>query len=114
MNKSIPQKLKAIAQAMNVTFTLNGKPANLDEVFSESGLLPALLRRADQLCSLCMGYGIGITFEENSSALLGVTAKFDDATPNTLRYLCVLDTLCELIYTSPSRELVPLDELMYD
>jgi intracellular multiplication protein IcmS len=108
------KKLKAIAKALKVTFTLNGKPANLDEVFSEKGLLPAIARRADQLASLCLGYGIGIKFEETTSALLGVSVEFDDIVPNAIRYLCILDILCELIYNSPSKELVPLDELMYD
>jgi intracellular multiplication protein IcmS len=110
----LPKKLKAIAKALKVTFTLNGKPANLDEVFSEKGLLPAIARRADQLSSLCLGYGIGIKFEETTSALLGVAVEFDDIVPNAIRYLCILDILCELIYNSPSKELVPLDELMYD
>ncbi len=110
----ISEKLKAVALALKVTFTLNGKPANMDEIFSETGLLPALVRRADQLCSLCLGYGLGITFQETTSSLLGVSVTFDDVIPNTIRYVCVLDVLCELIYNSSSRELVPLDELMYD
>lgn len=111
---NVAEKLKRIAKALKVTFTLNGKPANLDEVFSEKGLLPALARRADQLASLCIGYGLGISFEETTGALLGIAVKFDDIVPNSIRYLCILDVLCELIYNSASKELVPLDELMYD
>ena len=111
---SMNKKLAAVARATNANFTLNDKPISVDEVFAETGLLPAIARRADQLCSLCLGYGIGITFEENESALLGVTVTFDDMTPEILRYLCILDVLMELIQNSPSTTSTPLDELMYD
>ena len=106
--------LSGLSRSLNANFMLNEKSISYEEVFSDTGLLPAIARRADQLCSLCLGYGIGISFEEADSSLLGVRVKFDDVTPFTLRYLCILDVLCELVYTAPSREVTPLDELMYD
>lgn len=108
------KQLVSIATALKANFTLNGKSITPQEVFMETGLLPAIARRADQLCALCLGYGIGITFEEAERSVLGVRVTFDDVTPNLLRFMCIVDVLCELIQCSPSRDATPLDELMYD
>ncbi len=110
----IQRDLVAIAHALNANFTLNDRPISFEEVFKDTGLLPALARRADQLCSLCLGYGIGVSFEDVEKALLGVRVNFDEVTPNVLRYLCLLDVLYELIASGPSPDRTPLDELMYD
>lgn len=110
----INKKLAQLAVAMDANFMLNDKPISNEEVFSDTGLLPAIARRADQLCSLCLGYGIGISFDEAESSLLGVKVTFDDVTPNVLRFLCIVDVLLELIDSSPSKDTTPLDELMYD
>jgi intracellular multiplication protein IcmS len=114
MSKEITHKLSSIARALSANFTLNQRPISDEEVFSATGLLPAITRRADQLCTLCLGYGLGVTFEEADKSLLGVKVIFDEVTPNVLRYMCITDTLCELMHTGPSLSLTPLDELMYD
>ena len=103
-----------IARAMGARFSLNGRPMTIEEVFAPTGLLPAISRRADQLCSLCLGYGIGITFEEAEGSQLGVKVIFDEITPHVLRMLCVTDVLYELIQSTPRGEMSPLDQLMYD
>ena len=110
----ISKKLCALAKALGANFTLNDRPMSYEEVFKDSGLLPAISRRADQLCSLCLGYGIGISFDESEKSVLGVKVVFDDVTPNALRFLCITDVLCELIQSGPSPSSTPLDELMYD
>ncbi len=110
----ITKKMIRIAQTMNARFTLNGRSLSHEEVFSETGLLPGLARRADQLASLCLGYGIGATFEETQPSLLGVKVVFDEITPNVLRYLCIMDVLKELILRGGSSTETPMDELMYD
>lgn len=107
-------KLAIIARQLGANFTLHDRLLSLDEVFSEVGLLPALCKRADQLCSLCMGYGIGVSFEEVEKSQLGIRVAFDEATPGALRLMFLTDVLSELIHTSPSRDLVPLDDLMLD
>lgn len=111
---NLSKKLCSIAKAMNARFTLYGKPITYEEVFSEVGLLPALSRRADQLCSLCLGYGIGITFTDVDKSLLGIKVQFDEVTPNVLRLFCICDVISELMRVAPSRDQTPLDELMYD
>jgi intracellular multiplication protein IcmS len=107
-------QLCKIARTMGARFSLNGRPMTVEEVFTPQGLLPAISRRADQLCSLCLGYGIGITFEEAEGSTLGVRVIFDDITPNVLRLLCMTDVLYELIQSTPRGEMSPLDQLMYD
>lgn len=106
--------LGKIARTMGARFSLNGRPMTIEEVFAPTGLLPALSRRADQLCSLCLGYGIGVTFEEAEGATLGVKVIFDDITPNVLRMLCIADVLNELVQSTPRGDMTPLDQLMYD
>lgn len=110
----IAKSLSLICKSLNAKFYLNDKFISYDEVFADSGLLPAIARRADQLCSLCLGYGIGISFEESEKSLLGVRVIFDDVTPNVLRYMCITDVISELIQAGPSPDKTPLDELMYD
>lgn len=110
----IYKKIIVAAKALNTSFTLNGKPSTYDEIFSPTGLLPAIARRADQLCSLCLGYGIGVSFDEAEKTLLGVQVRFDDVTPDVLRLLCIVDVLNELIKAAPTPDATPLDELMYD
>jgi intracellular multiplication protein IcmS len=110
----IQKAMILISKSLKTNFTLKGKPISYEEVFSETGLLPALARRADQLCSLCLGYGIGVSFEEAENTLLGVKVAFDNVTPSSLRYLCITDVLTEIIQMSGSPINIALDELMYD
>ena len=110
----IPKCMSLIAASMNAKFYLNDRFVSFNEVFADTGLLPAIARRADQLCSLCLGYGLGVSFDEAEDALLGTRVIFDEVTPNVLRLLCMTDVLNELIQGGPSRDYTPMDELMYD
>lgn len=110
----ISNKLTAIAKKMGVNFTLKGATVNYNEIFSDTGLLPGLTKRADQLASLCLGYGLGANFEDVEKSLLGVKVSFDEFTPDILRIFCIVDVLFELIKSSPTKDNVSLDELMYD
>ena len=114
MEKSISKCMELIATRMNAKFYLNDRFIGYEEVFSVTGLLPAIAKRADQLCSLCLGYGLGVTFSDSEGSLLGSTVVFDEVTPNSLRILCFVDVVNELIQGGPSRDYTPLDELMYD
>lgn len=110
----IGQQLVLITKEMNISFQLNEKSITHEDVFNQIGLLPAIIRRADQLCSFCLGYGLGITFEEASSSKLGVQVKFDDTVPHSLRLMCAVEIIYELIESSANRDIISLDELMYD
>ncbi len=110
----IPKAMGMIAANMNAKFYLNSGFLSFEEVFAYTGLLPAIARRADQLCSLCLGYGLGVSFVDAEEGLLGSRVVFDEVTPNVLRLLCMTDVLSELIQGGPSRDYTPLDELLYD
>ena len=114
MTNSINEQVALIAKTLRCNFTLKEQPITYEQVFSDTGLLPAIARRADQLSSFCMGYGIGCSFDEVQGAMLGVRVKFDEATPTSLRLLCITDVLIELIQHGPSRATTPVDDLMYD
>ncbi len=107
-------QLKAISQSIGCQYTLKGQTVTEDQVFSLTGLLPALLRRADQLSSFCLGYGLGLSFENTEGATLGIVARLDNNTPLVLRLLCVIDVLYEFINRASSIKEVPLDDLMSD
>lgn len=114
MSETITKNLIQIVQSMGARFTLNDNYIGLEEVFSVTGLLPALSRRADQLCSLCLGYGIGVSFDEAEKSLLGVQVTFDEVTPNVLRYMTIIDVISELVKANSFDGKTALDELMYD
>ncbi len=110
----ISEQVIALAKVLKCNFTLRDNPVSMNDIFKDTGLLPAIMRRADQLCSFCLGYGIGVKFEEAQGAMLGVRVTLDEATPTSLRLICIADVLIELMQNSPSREQTPLDDLMYD
>ncbi|HLB43606.1 MAG TPA: type IV secretion IcmS family protein [Gammaproteobacteria bacterium] len=113
-NLDISQLMIKVARLRNAQFSLNGRPMTMEEVFSPTGLLAGMARRADQLASLCLGYGIGVTFEEAEGSVLGIKAIFDDITPNVLRLLCLIDVMTELMKGTQRGEVTVLDQLMYD
>lgn len=108
------ERLISIAKQMGVNFTLKGSTISYKEIFSDVGVLPGLTRRADQLAQLCLGYGLGATYEDVETAILGTKVNFDEFTPEVLRLLCITDVLFELAKNSPMQGEVALDELMYD
>lgn len=110
----IIKKLKAVAKSLGKFYTLKGERIDFDDVFSDTGLLPGLARRADQIASMCFGYGIGVTFEDCEEGALGRRVIFDEFTPDALRIFCIMDVLMELIAGNGSSGAVNLDELLYD
>lgn len=114
MALDISKAMVLIAGRLDAKFMLNNHPIKYEDVFSVTGLLPAMVKRADQLSSLCLGYGLGASYEDAEGALLGTRVVFDEVTPNALRLLCLTDVVHELIQGGPSPHQTPLDELMYD
>ena len=112
MNKDISQCFVEIARELNAKFYLLDRMISFEDVFSVTGLVPGLARRADQLCSLCLGYGLGISFKDAEQGVLGAEVIFDEATPLSIRLVFITDTICEMINSSPSSDYTPLDELL--
>ena len=69
MEKDLSKCMVLIATGMNARFSLNNRMISADDVFASTGLLPAIARRADQLCLLCLGYGLGVTFTDTDQTL---------------------------------------------
>jgi intracellular multiplication protein IcmS len=111
---NLPLQVAAIAKELGCKFTLKGAVVEPVDVFTAKGLLPAIMRRADQLCSFCLGYGLGVDFARADGTTLGVTVNFDDKGTSALRLLCAADVLVEIVQNSPNPQQVPLDELMLD
>jgi intracellular multiplication protein IcmS len=116
MNRELDEfskQLACIAQELGAKFSLRGESLPVEKVFSVNGLLPPLARRADQLCTFCLGYGLGITFSAATNSMTGTTIDLDNKISSSLRLLCITDVLIEMLQTSDSRTIV-LDELMLD
>lgn len=111
---NLNKKLEAIAKKIGSTFTFKGKVLPPAEIFADTGLLPGLAKRADQLAQLCFGYGIGVSFEDMEQAVLGNKVTFDEFTPEVLRLFTIVDVLYEIIRSSADPHAVSLDELLYD
>jgi intracellular multiplication protein IcmS len=112
--QDVATQVAAIAKELGCNFTLKGQVVDPAEVFSANSLLPAIMRRADQLSSFCLGYGLGVDFTRAEGATLGVTVNFDDKGSSALRLLCAADVLVEIVQNSPNPQQVPLDELMLE
>lgn len=111
----ISKQMERVAAQMQLGFTFKGSPLSLEEVFADTGLLPGLAKRADQVAQLTMGYGLGVTFEDQEEdTLLGVRVKFDEYTPDSLRLLCLTNSLSDLADSNGDKHAVSMDELLYD
>jgi len=110
----LQKHLETIVKKSKKTFTLKGKPISYADMFLETGVLAGLAKRADNLASLCLGYGLGIKTEDDDKALLGIRVRFDEYTPDILRVFFIIDSLYDLMRMSPSANEVQLDELLYD
>lgn len=106
--------LVKVFKAEDVRYMLRGRELGLEEIFSESGLLPAIAKRADQLCSLCLGYGIGASYKEKEASMLGTEVTFDTTTPPAVRLLMIYDVMQEIGKGISSDKKITLDELLYD
>jgi intracellular multiplication protein IcmS len=108
------QTLCDLAKEIGVKFTFDGKLLSNDAAFADTGFLPALASRADKLCLLCFGYGIGINFIDAEKSILGTKVQFDEVTPNVLRLAFFYEVIMGIVDAAPSKDQVSLDELMYD
>lgn len=104
----------ALGKSLGAKFLLKDRDIPLEEVFADTGLLPAIAKRADQLSSLCLGYGIGAVFKDNDKSMLSMSVEFDEMTPQLLRMLCILDVVIELMQSGAKGDKTILDELLYD
>lgn len=101
-----------ITQKTGVSYMLKSKEIEHEKVFSTAGLLPSIIKRADQLSMLLFGQKTGCLFKDNEKAMLGVEVSVAECTQLT-SLLCVSDVLMELIKKARDNK-VDVDELLYD
>jgi intracellular multiplication protein IcmS len=104
----------AVAKTLKCSFSLRKEPISLERAFAPDGLLPAIMRRADQIASFCLGYSLGISFERADASILGVTVEFNSKVTTGVRLLCALDVLMEFIGQYSHENVTALDELLTD
>lgn len=111
--KTISEILIKVMEAEKAEFVLRDRNLSHQEVFSERGLLPVMARRADDLCNLALGYGIGAEFKKEKASTTGTAVSFDDTVPQALTVLMIYDVLKDLIASNTKNKKTILDELLY-
>ena len=110
----ILKKLPHIVKKMGYKFSLKGKVLTDEEVFAYNGIFPGLMKRAEQLSSLCLGYNLGAHYEDAENTLLGKKVSLDESTPDVIRIMCIVDQIYEIARMNGNMEVIPIDELLYD
>ena len=112
--KTVAEILMKVMEAEKVEFVMKDRSLSYQEVFSDRGLLPAMARRADNLCSLALGYGIGAEFKKEKASTTGSAVSFDDSVPQALTILMIYDVIKDLMAANTKGKKTILDELLYD
>ncbi len=110
----IGETLARIFTAEKKQFVFNGKLLSMSQIFAENGLLPGLVKRADEMVVFCLGYGMGADFVEDQNSLLGQRVQFDTMTPDSLRLLFIYEVImdiAEVAYDGDGN--IILDEVIY-
>lgn len=113
VKEDIKKACVALTKKMGVQFVLRSKKITSEEVFSESGLMPAIVKRANQLSLLCFNKDLGIKFEDSEKSMLGVKVVFDEGAMPLFATLCISDTVIEMTHGVRNGE-VSVDDLLYD
>lgn len=95
-------------------YTLRGNPVTPEEIFSSTGLLPAMAKRADQIATLCFGYGIGVDLPKQEKTTLGYTVTLRPAATPFILVLCIFDVLEEIAKQAIKKDKIAMDELLYE
>ena len=111
----IAKQCLAYVEQYSLEFSFKGETITPEAIFSESGLLAAIAKRADANASVCLGYGIGAHYSIDDESLLGVKVDFDTTTPASIRLAFVIDILHELAHSAANVDgIIALDELLYE
>lgn len=104
----------ALSRAIGADYAIKSRSLTYEEVFSPTGFLPVIAKRANKLAMICFGYGIGATFEKESKSSCGYKVVFDNDVPRSFCMICVADVICELVTMSTVGGRIMLDELYYE
>lgn len=111
MLEDFTKQIIAVTKYLECKFYYQGKVINETEAFAYDGLLPGLMKKADQIANFCLGYDLGVEYSKNEKSLIGFSVKFNQEVPNAVRLLCAVDALVEIIQSSSGVSEVHLDAL---
>ncbi len=112
MTEHFIEQCKALANTLGLSFALRKRALKLEEVFSEYGMLPGLVERANQRCVLCFGYGLGVEVVDEDRSMLGKRLVLNERAPVLLVLYFLADILVELAAKSSVGGVVELEELL--
>jgi len=113
MSLSLIQKVcHNFSTIYGLTYTLRSKSLTYEEVFSPRGLLPALLKSANQLSTLCLNKKYPVTFQDYEKSTLGFEVSVADEKIDTDLLLIIIDQL-NMVTKGVRKGRVALDEWMY-
>ena len=104
-----------LSEKESLTFKMKGRDITAEDVFSSRGLMPAIAKRADKICRLIFGYGVGVSFKKYEASTLGEEVSFDSGLPNVLVLHLFYYVVSELLQKSQdSSGNIVVDELLYE
>lgn len=96
MSVDIAKLCTSLGERAEVSYFYRGRDLQGEEVFSPFGLLPAILKRAESLCLMCLGKGLGVSFKDTKKSMLGYSVEIEEEQRHFLQILCVVDVMEEL------------------
>ena len=110
---SFAKPLAKIIKQFDTEFHMRDRSVSIEEITALDGLLPAIIKRADRLATLCFGKGFQATYENEEKSMLGFVVTLPDQPANFAMIACIVDVLNEIINASPKGK-CSLNELLYD
>ena len=102
-----------VAKATNAVYTFRDRELDYEEVFSPSGLFAGMVKRADSLSQLCLGYGLNVTFDKTQQSVLGFKVVFKGDELDAMAMACIFDVMEELRKGTISGK-ISLNDLLYE
>lgn len=98
-----------------VSYTFKHKPLSHEEVFANFGVLPAIVKRASKVASVCVGTALGGEFPKSDRSYLGYTLELESLPmPLPVAMLFIVDVLESVIGSAQAGDVVVLDEFSYE
>ncbi|MBF13185.1 MAG: hypothetical protein CMF46_02345 [Legionellales bacterium] len=84
-----------------------------EEAFAANGILPAIAKRASQLCQMAIAKDFAVTYTENKQSPVNRQVAFNPSNISPIRIMIMVDVILETIRFNPG-EVVSLDEFLYE
>lgn len=103
------------AKGKGVSFTFKHKSLSYEEVFAKFGILPAIIKRASKMSSVCLGSSLGGNFPKSERSYLGYVIELQESPISVpVAMLFIIDVLEAVIAGAKVGDVVALDEFSYE